>query len=183
MKKAFFLDRDGVLNVEVDYLGNPDEMELLPGVPEALEMLHRAGFLAVVISNQGGIAKGLFTEKDTGAVHARMQNCLLRHSPLATLDAFFYCIHHPAVTGECQCRKPKPFMFEKAAADFDIDLSGSFMIGDRMSDLFAGRNAGCKESCLVLTGYGEKDREKAAAENFQVAADLFEAVQKLLKIR
>jgi len=182
LKKAFFLDRDGVINVEVNYLGDPDKMVLLDRVPEALAMIHRAGFMAVVISNQGGIAKGLFTENDTHAVHARMQRELLRHSPESTLDAFFYCVHHPAVTGECPCRKPSAFMLEKAAADFDIDLSRSFMIGDRMSDLFTGRNAGCKESCLVLTGYGEKDKENAVAEKFLTAENLFEAVKKLTEL-
>jgi D-glycero-D-manno-heptose 1,7-bisphosphate phosphatase len=179
LNRAFFLDRDGVINVEVNYLGDPEKMELLPQVPEAIRAIHRAGFMAVVISNQGGIAKGLFTENDTHAVHARMQRCLLQYSAEATLDAFFYCIHHPAVTGDCLCRKPSAFMLQKAAADFDIDLSNSFMIGDRMSDLFTGRNAGCKDSCLVMTGDGEKDRENALKENFQLASDLLEAVQKL----
>ena len=179
MKKAFFLDRDGVINVEVNYLGDPDKMVLLDRVPEALAMIHRAGFMAVVISNQGGIAKGLFTENDTHAVHARMQRELLAYDKEALLDGFYCCFHHPSVTGSCLCRKPNGYMLEKAAKDFDIDLSSSFMIGDRMSDLFAGRNAGCANSCLVRTGYGQADVENAEQEGFIITADLLDAVNKL----
>ena len=180
MNRAFFLDRDGVLNVEVNYLGDPKKMCLLPRAAEAVKLIHQAGFMAIVITNQGGVAKQLFTEKNVNEVHARMQRDLLVSGSDAVLDAFYYCVHHPEVTGPCRCRKPQPYMLEKAADDFDIDLKNSFMLGDRMSDLFTGRNAGCADSCLVLTGYGEKDKANAVAEKFSVAEDIFEAVKLLL---
>lgn len=179
VNKAFFLDRDGVLNVEVSYLGDPEKMELLPGAAQAVKLLHQRGFMAVVITNQGGVAKGLFTKENVLEIHARMQRELLAYDKEALLDGFYCCFHHPSVTGSCLCRKPNGYMLEKAAKDFDIDLSSSFMIGDRMSDLFAGRNAGCANSCLVRTGYGQADVENAEQEGFIIAADLLDAVNKL----
>ncbi len=181
MKRAFFLDRDGVLNVEVNYLGDPEKMVLLPGSAEAVKLIHELGFMAVVITNQGGIAKKLFTEKNMHEVHARMQRDLLACDRNAVLDAFYYCPHHPEITGRCPCRKPESYMLDKAAADFGIDLKRSFMIGDRMSDLFTGRNAGCAASCLVRTGYGENHLEAAVEEGFFTATDLLEAVKLLTK--
>lgn len=183
MKKAFFIDRDGVLNVEVDYLGDPEKMELLPRVPEAVKLLHKAGYLAVVITNQAGIAKGYYSLENMFQVHTRMQHELLKYGQDALLDAFYHCPHHPDFTGICQCRKPGTLMLEKAAAAFDIDLKSSFMTGDRMSDLYAGRNAGCKESCLVYTGYGRKNADAARQEGFPAADNFYEAVKMLLEKR
>ena len=181
VKKAFFLDRDGTVNVEVDYLGNPDEAVLLDGVGEAIKNIHAAGFLAIAVTNQAGVAKGYYPEANVHAVNTRIQQMLLtQYGADALIDGWYYCPHHPDFTGACRCRKPQPGMLLQAAADFGIDLKHSFMIGDRMSDLDVGANAGCAAECLVLTGYGLKHEEKAVSAGYQVAPDLQAAVELLL---
>ena len=116
VNKAFFLDRDGVINFDIGYLHEPDKTELLSGVTEAIIAIHRAGYLAVVVSNQAGVAKGYYPEADTHAVHARLQTMLLSAGGReALIDAWYFCPHHPKHTGECSCRKPAPGMLLKAA--------------------------------------------------------------------
>lgn len=182
MKRAFFLDRDGVINPEVNYLHEPDKAALIPGVAEALTTIHRAGFMVVAVTNQAGVAKGFYPERDIAAVHARLQSLLLASGGAeATVDAWYYCPHHPQFTGPCACRKPGAGMLLRAAEDFALDLKNSFMVGDRMSDLEAGRNAGCAVCCLVRTGYGVNEVEKARAAGFSEAADLPDAVRMLLR--
>ncbi|MBO7328545.1 MAG: HAD family hydrolase [Lentisphaeria bacterium] len=186
-KKAFFLDRDGVLNVEIGYLHEAEKTILLPGVAEALQLIHQAGFMVIVVTNQSGVAKKMYPVENIHQVHARLQRLLLGFSPESAADAWYYCPHDPAVTGKCSCRKPEPGMLLQAAADFDVDLSESYMIGDRIHDLFAGVNAGCAGVCLVTTGYNEESnaehRKLALAEGFPVAASLPEAVNYLLSKR
>ena len=184
MKKAFFLDRDGVLNVETGYLHEAEKTVLLPTVAEAVELIHRAGYLAVVVTNQSGVAKKMYPPENILEVNSRIQSTLIASGSSCTLDAWYYCPHDPAITGECVCRKPAPGMFFKAAADLDIDLRSSFMIGDRIHDLHAGKNAGCAGGCLVTTGDPEirqKHRERAVEDGFPVAGSLIEAVKILLK--
>ena len=180
MNRAFFLDRDGTVNEEISFLHRPEDAVLIPGVAEAIRKIHAAGFLAVVVSNQSGVARGMFPPSDVEAVHARIQWLLLRQGADATADAWYYCPHHPEITGECGCRKPRPGMLLRAAEDLGIDLKRSFMVGDRMSDLRAGAAAGCAASLLVTTGYGAKLTEDARAEGFGVAPDLTAAVGILL---
>ena len=181
MNRAVFLDRDGVINVEVNYLHEPEHAVLIPGVADAVTAIHRAGFLAVAVTNQAGAAKGFYPESDIPAVHARLQALLLAAGGKeALIDAWYYCPHHPDFTGTCDCRKPAPGMFLRAAADLALELPACFMVGDRMSDLEAGRNAGCARSCLVRTGYGENCVEAAHAAGFPVADDLKGAVELLL---
>ena len=180
MNRAFFLDRDGVINEEVNYLHEAEKTVLIPGVPEAVQRIHAAGFLAVAVTNQAGVAKGFYPLSHIVSVHARIQRLLLRSGADAVIDAWYFCPHHPEFTGECSCRKPRPGMLLRAAADFDIDLSRSFMIGDRISDLLAGRGAGCRASMLVLSGYGVNETEKARNEGFDFSENLLEAVKKLL---
>ena len=185
MRKAFFLDRDGVINVEVDYLHRPEDVILIPGTAEALRMIHAAGFLAVVVSNQSGVARGMFGMADVKAVETRICE-LLKQQGDDVPDAFYYCPHHrkgtvPELTGECECRKPKPGMFLKAFSDWEIDPKQSCMIGDRMSDLHAAAAAGCAGGSLVLTGYGKNEEEQARAEGWAVEASILEAVKYLLK--
>ena len=153
-KKACFLDRDGVVNVEVSYLHEPEKTILESGIVEALKAIHEHGFLAVVVTNQAGVAKGKYSEKDIFAVHDKLQALLAEHGE--KIDAFYYCPHHPDFTGGCSCRKPHPGMLLQAVKDLNIDVESSLMIGDRMSDVNAGRNAGCKASYLVRTGYGKE---------------------------
>jgi len=150
--RAVFLDRDGTLNVDPGYLSDPDQVVLLPGVGEALARLGNAGFLLVVVSNQSGIGRGIFPEAALGPIHQRM-NDLLRPFG-ARIDAFRYCPHRPE--DACSCRKPSPALLLDAARDLGIDLSRSFMVGDKAIDLEAGRAAGCAAG-LVRTGAGREE--------------------------
>jgi len=154
---AIFLDRDGVINKEVNYLSNPDDFEFIEGSMEALKILKDMGYLLIVISNQAGIARGYFTEKDVKKIHEKMINILKENKVI--LDDIFYCPHHPDFTEKCECRKPKPGMIFKARDKYNINLKKSFMVGDTLKDIEAGFNAECS-TVLVLTGYGIKERNK-----------------------
>ncbi len=185
MRKAFFIDRDGVVNVEVDYLHRPEDVILIGGLGEALGRIHRAGFLAVVVSNQSGVARGMYTMNEVKAVEVRICELLIQ-SGSDVPDAFYYCPHHkkgivPELAVDCDCRKPKPGMFLQAARDWEIDPAQSYMIGDRMSDLLAGQAAGCAAGVLVLTGYGKNEQEAARTAGFTTAENLLDAVNGLLK--
>ncbi len=174
MNKAFFLDRDGVINVEVNYLHEPDKVELIPGVVEALRLIHSRGYLALVVTNQAGVAKGYYPESDVQAVHRRITELL--EAAGTGVDGFYYCIHHPDFTGGCDCRKPAPGMLLRAAAEHDVDPAGSVMVGDRLSDIAAGRAAGCRENILVRTGYGAECIRTQDVAGIEVAEDLLDAV-------
>ena len=155
-KKAVFLDRDGTINVEVQYLSQVKDFQFIPGVPWALKRLKDAGFLLVVVTNQSGIGRGYYDEAALETLHNHMHADLTAFG--APIDACYFCPHHPEhATGdylkECGCRKPLPGMLQQAAHDLDIDLAASFMIGDKLADVEAGLAAGCT-SLLVLTGYG-----------------------------
>jgi D,D-heptose 1,7-bisphosphate phosphatase len=159
---ALFLDRDGVLNKEVNYLSDPKDFQLLDGTIEALKILKKKGYLLIVVTNQSGIARGYFTEEILNAIHDKMKKIL--ESNEIFLDDIIYCPHHPKFTGECDCRKPKPGMIFQARDKYNIDLDNSFMVGDTLKDIKAGKNAGCK-TILVLTGHGLKEREKIGEIN------------------
>lgn len=157
-RPAVFLDRDGTVNREVNYLSDPEQLELLPTVSQTIANLNARGVAVVVITNQAGIGRGFFPEDRLILVHQRLRELLAEQN--ATLDGIYYCPHHPtAGVGEyrieCDCRKPQPGMLIHAARDLGIDLSDSLMIGDRDTDLLAGANAGC-QTALVRTGYGEE---------------------------
>jgi D-glycero-D-manno-heptose 1,7-bisphosphate phosphatase len=185
LKPAVFLDRDGVVIEDSHYLGDVDRVRLVPGAAAAIAALNRAGWVVVVVTNQSGVARGLFTLDSVGVVHDHLAALLTQHG--ATIDDFRFCPHHPEAElaefrAECDCRKPKPGMLHQAARELGLDLAASWMIGDRVSDLEAGARAGCR-TALVRTGYGaavnvaELDREALHLE--LVAADLAEAVKKL----
>lgn len=166
MHRAVFLDRDGTLNHDPGYIHRPEAFILLPGVQEAVRTLNEAGYLAVVVTNQAGIARGYYTEEDLCAVHRKLRDEVAAEG--GRLDGIYHCPHHPAagdgpLTRACFCRKPAPGMIYRAALDLEIDLGRSFMIGDREGDLEAGRRAGCR-TILVLTGEGrttQKEIERA----------------------
>lgn len=154
MRRAVFLDRDGVINAMVydaehglvDSPANPSQFALLPEAGQAVRTIQEMGWLAVVVSNQPGIAKGKLTPKLLAAITHKMHAQLAQEG--AHLDAVYYCLHHPdAVLDEyratCPCRKPKPGLILQAAADHDVDLERSYMIGDGVVDIQAGRAAGC----------------------------------------
>src|SRR4051794_25272006 len=161
---AVFLDRDGTLMTDVDYCGQPGNVRVFSGVPEALRRLKDAGYLLVVITNQSGIGRGYFTEEQYRAVEAEV----LRQLGDGLLDATYYCPHVPA--DKCKCRKPSADMVVRAVHDHDVDLSRSFFLGDKQSDIDCGRNAAVK-TILVRTGYGSAANVKNA--DF-VAEDLTE---------
>jgi D-glycero-D-manno-heptose 1,7-bisphosphate phosphatase len=152
-----FLDRDGTVNVEVHYLSEPRQLELLPTVAETISTLNAQGIAVVVVTNQAGVARGYFPEHRLEEIHQRLKQILAEQN--AKIDGVYYCPHHPTAglgkyQMQCDCRKPMPGMLQQAARELNLDLSRSLMIGDRDSDLEAGANAGC-QTALVRTGYGE----------------------------
>jgi len=179
MNRAVFLDRDGVINKEIDYAHKIEDFVLLPNVIEALKLLTETDYKIIVVSNQAGIAKGIHSKQDADKLFAYMKKILSEKG--IRIDAVHYCPHHP--DDGCECRKPNIGMLKKAEKEFDIDLSKSFIIGDKTSDIKAGENAGCT-TILVKTGYGGKDGKNKAKPDF-VADDLMEAVKIILsdKIR
>ncbi len=156
MKRALFMDRDGTVNVDPGYLNDPKQVELIPGVPAALAKLRKLGFALVVISNQSGVGRGLIREEDVPAINARFEALLGGHD--VSIDRYAYCYHMPA--DACDCRKPNPTLILKSARELGIDLTRSYMVGDKPCDLEAGRAADCGGVALVRTGYG---RETEAA--------------------
>lgn len=179
--KAVFLDRDGTLIVERGYITVPDGVELIPGAAAAVARLREAGWKVFVITNQGCVAKGMITEDELGLIHVRMVALLAEAG--AGIDGVYYCPHHPdgdqiQYSVECDCRKPRPGLLERAAGEHDVDLAESVMIGDTLRDLEAGRAAGAR-GVLVLTGHGAQTvAEEHGADH--VAADLAAAVEWLL---
>ncbi len=149
--RAVFLDRDGVINIEKGYLHRIEDFEFIPGVPEAVRLLNDAGFLVVVVTNQSGVARGYYTMEEVNLLHRHIDEALAAFG--ARVDAWRVCPHHPEHSSPCSCRKPLPGLLEQAAAELGIDLRGSYMIGDKVSDVEAGMAAGCR-SFLVGTGYG-----------------------------
>lgn len=162
MEPVIFLDRDGTLNEEVNYLHRIEDLVLLPGVAEALRSLREAGYKLVVVTNQAGVARGYYGEEDVKTLHAYMNKLLERQG--AGIDGFFYCPHHPehgigAYRTVCRCRKPGTGMFEQAERLFEVDKARSWMIGDKLLDVQAGRNYGV-HTALVGTGYGAGEHEE-----------------------
>jgi D-glycero-D-manno-heptose 1,7-bisphosphate phosphatase len=179
MKRAVFLDRDGTINIEKEYLYQAADFEFIPGAPEAIRVLNQAGFMVVVVTNQSGVARGYYTEEDVENLHRHIDRKLESYG--AHIDAWLYCPHHPAGRGSyavsCNCRKPLPGMLQEAAARYDIDLAHSIMIGDKLADIEAGTAAGCR-TILVRTGYGI-DEERQAGTETVVCDDLLSAVESL----
>ncbi len=169
-RKAVFLDRDGTINKEVNYLGRPEDWRLIPGAVGAIRVLREHGWLVVLITNQSGVARGYYTEQDVQAVNARLAADLEEAG--AGLDGLYLCLHHP--DAGCECRKPKTLLFRQAASDLDIDFGASVTVGDKVSDLEPGLALGGR-TVLVLTGHGQEHLQIAQERGLQfdyVAADL-----------
>lgn len=184
MKKAVFLDRDGTINVEKNYLYRPEEFEFIAGVPEAIALLNRRSYLVIVVSNQAGVARGYYSEKDVYNLHTYVNRQLENYS--AHIDKFYFCPHHPdAGIGKykvkCHCRKPETGMFEQACQDYSIDKASSWMIGDNRGDILAGKRFGLK-TVLVKTGYGQALTVEGFADSNFVADDLPHAVRLILNL-
>lgn len=179
-RRAVFLDRDGTINADHGYVFRAEEFELIPGAIDAIRRLRAAGFLVIVVTNQAGIARGLYREADVQELHRHLDRELEQAG--TALDAYYYCPHHPdhgsePYRRECDCRKPLPGMIHQAAVDFGIDLASSWLIGDKESDIGAALAAGCRP-ILVDTGYGVTVNDLPAG--VVRAADLAEAVTVLL---
>lgn len=160
LRAAVFLDRDGTLIRETGYLADPAGVELLPGVGRALRNLAEAGYPLVVISNQSGVARGRFDERQVHAVMARLRERLRDHG--VELDAIYFCPHHP--DAGCACRKPRPGLLERAAEDLDLSLTTSVTIGDKRIDVAAGQRSGGR-GILVRTGYGREEEARVGGED------------------
>ncbi len=156
IKRAVFIDRDGTLNVEKEYLHRAEECELIPGAGQAIRLLNQAGWLVVVVTNQSGVARGYYREQDVVALHRHIDAELSRNG--AQVAGWYYCPHHPSgvepYNQSCTCRKPLPGMLLQAAGELAIDLSSSWMVGDKLADVEAGMAAGCRP-IMVRTGYGQ----------------------------
>ena len=187
LRPAVFIDRDGTISEEVGYVNHVSRYRVFPFAAEAVRELHAAGWLAVLVTNQAGVARGYFAEEMIGRVHGVLAAELERGG--ARLDAVYYCPHHPSV-GEppyrldCDCRKPRPGLIHEAAREFRLDLAECWMVGDRYSDVVLARNAGVR-SAFVLTGYGRGELEyQSHAWEHQpdlVAEDLLEAARKIIE--
>ncbi len=171
-RRAVFLDRDGTIIEETGYLDRLDRLAFFPYSVDAVRALNRAGFAVVVITNQSGVARGIVRESFVGEAHRHIAARLEQGG--ARIDGFYYCPHYPHAALEqyrvaCDCRKPKPGMLRQAARDLDLDLSRSFVVGDRANDVAAARAAGAR-AILVTTGVGF--REEAASLAPDAAPDL-----------
>lgn len=170
--RAILLDRDGTLVYPRHYPSRPEELVLYPGVGAQLRALRQAGFRLIVVTNQSGIARGLFSEADLDAMHAHLADELGREG--VELDAVYFCPHHPEgripeLSVRCDCRKPAPGMLLRAARELEIDLARSWMVGDILGDVAAGNQAGCR---TVLVDLGtEAPPERPEAQPTYIARD------------
>jgi D-glycero-D-manno-heptose 1,7-bisphosphate phosphatase len=188
INRAIFLDRDGTLNEEDGHITSPDRLRLYSFAAEAVRLINRSGWKAIVSTNQSGVARNYFSEATLLEIHERMEESLRLQGAL--IDAIYYCAHHPDYGPppyrlDCDCRKPKPGLAEKAARDFNLDLNRCYAIGDRYRDIEAGHAAGAR-SVLVMTGYGREEyetrrRDRPRQPDF-VAENLLDAVQLVLRM-
>ncbi|MBA94487.1 MAG: D-glycero-beta-D-manno-heptose-1,7-bisphosphate 7-phosphatase [Rickettsiales bacterium] len=182
-KKAVFLDRDGVINIDTSYIKSPDELTLYPFSAQAIKQLNKAGYIVVVVTNQSVIARNMCTEHTLGLIHKKLEIELKKED--AYINKLYYCPHHPdgdrenkdnPYVKECECRKPKAGMLFQAKEDFNIDFSESFMVGDSECDIQAGITAGVK-TIGVKTGNAVKGKIKPD----YIVKDLLEAIKIILK--
>lgn len=187
--RAVFLDRDGTVSEEAGYVNHPKRLRLLPRSAEAIRRLNEAGLRTVVVTNQSGVARGYFSEEVLHAVNAELLAQLKAAG--AFLDGLYVCPHHPTegeppYRASCDCRKPEPGLLFRAARELGLDLAGSYMVGDKISDVATGKRAGVT-SILVLTGYGlgewEYRRPLWPCTPDHVGADLLDVVQWILTRR
>lgn len=185
-QRAIFLDRDGTVSYEVGYVNHPSRYDIMPGTVEAIRKINQSEFLAIVVTNQAGVARGYFQEGLILEIHEKLRKLLSDKG--AFLDAIYYCPHHPEVGDpayrkECDCRKPKPGLLQKAQQDLQIDLTRSYIIGDSIKDVEAGHRVGMP-GILVLTGYGRGEQEyhssKWSVRPIHIADDLKAAVDWIL---
>ena len=186
-RPAVFIDRDGTISEEVGYINHPSRFRVFPYAARAIKLLNDQGWLAIIITNQAGVARGYFSESMIETVHYNLRQELGDEG--ARVDAIYYCAHHPTVgeppyRQECDCRKPKPGLINRATKDLDIALEQSWMIGDRYGDVELARNAGVR-SVLVLSGYGRGEWENQSSlwkhQPDLIAENLLAAVESILR--
>lgn len=182
-RKAVFFDKDGTLVEDIPYNSDPERMELEPGVGPALAQLHAAGFLLVIVTNQSGVARGYFSESALEPVARRMRRLFVDAS--AELAGFYYCPHHPegtvpAYAVECTCRKPQPGLILMAARELQVDLTLSWMVGDILNDVEAGKRAGCR-TILVDNGNETEWIRSPLREPEVVVGSVLEAAREILR--
>ena len=186
LRPAVFLDRDGTINEQKGYINHLDRFTLLPGVGQAISRLNQAGLVVIVVTNQSGVARGYFPEELVHQVNRKMIRTLARQG--ARLDGVYYCPHHPQGDAplyrlDCTCRKPRPGLLHRAAAEHGLDFKQSFVVGDSVSDLKAARQIGAR-AVLVLTGYGRGELDYVLPDKKvrpdYIAEDLGEAVDWIL---
>lgn len=179
-RAAVFLDRDGTLIEDRHYLRDPAQVRLLPGAANAVRRLNAAALPAVIVTNQSGIARGLLTEADYLATVQRLDELLLAAD--AHVDGHYHCPHLPELTGPCDCRKPGPLLYERAARELDLDLTASWWVGDRERDLAAADRYGGR-ALLVLTGAVPGSPGEASPRPRPTVSDLAAAVARILDAR
>jgi histidinol-phosphate phosphatase family protein len=176
MRGAVFLDRDNTLVADPGYLADAAKVRLLPGVPEGLAALSRAGWPLVIVSNQSGIARGLHTAEDVAAVMHRIRELLAPHG--VTITADYFCPHHPDFTGPCACRKPGLALFREAAARHGLDLTASWFVGDRWHDVAPALAVG-GSGLLVSADAGGEDAAAAARAGVARVSDMVSAAERI----
>jgi D-glycero-D-manno-heptose 1,7-bisphosphate phosphatase len=177
--RAVFLDRDGTIIEDTKFLHEPGKVKLLPGAADAIKRLNEHGFLVVIVTNQSGIARGLYTTADYEAVQDRLRALLTAHG--AHIDGAYFCPHHPQFTGPCDCRKPGTKLYRDAQEALDIDFSPSWWVGDRLADVHPARKLG-GQAILVATGEGNLHQGQARAMGVMVVADLGRAVDEIFRL-
>ncbi|NQU09273.1 D-glycero-beta-D-manno-heptose 1,7-bisphosphate 7-phosphatase [bacterium] len=173
--RAVFLDRDGVLMEDSNYVGRVERVTVIPGVPRALKRLQDAGFRLLVVTNQSGVGRGYFPRPAVDQIHAHLDAEFGRAG--ARVDRYYVCPHRP--DAGCDCRKPQPRFLVEAAREFGLDLGRSYMVGDRPGDIQAGLNAGTR-TVLVLTGAGRETLAAGTVQPSRVVADLSDAADWIL---
>lgn len=180
-KIAVFLDRDGTITEEMGYLKDAKKLRLISRSGEAIKLLNERKILAIVVSNQSGVARGYFTEETVERINKRLEELLKEKG--VHLNGIYYCPHHPEFgppkyRKECNCRKPKPGMLLRAARRFNLNLKNCYIIGDKVDDIKLSQNVGAR-GILVLTGYGKKSKNKGINPDY-IAKDLYQAVRWIL---
>lgn len=178
--QAVFLDRDGTIVEDTGYLHEPGKVKLLPGAADAIRALNEHGFIVITVSNQSGIARGLYSVEEYTAVQRRLVELLEGHG--AHLDGSWFCPHHPRFTGACECRKPGAKLFLEAQEALDLDFTRSWWVGDRLSDVQPALSLG-GHGILVTTGEGNLHQGQARATGVMVVADLRSAVEEILRLK
>jgi D-glycero-D-manno-heptose 1,7-bisphosphate phosphatase len=171
-QKAVFLDRDGTICEEVNYLSRPEDLRLFSFSAEAVKLLNDNGFLVILITNQSGIARGFYNEKTLHQIHGKLKNQLAQSN--AKLDAVYFCPHNSA--DNCDCRKPQTGMIKRAKRDFSLNLENSWIVGDKTTDVETGFKAKMK-TALVLTGYGQTEVENLKNKPDLISHNLLQAVK------